>query len=280
MQKRILRIYPGFLLAFATTVLIVAPLGGGDLAALDARAWAKLVLGAVLLQEPAVPGSFAGLREPVLNGALWSIPVEFACYLAVPVMAALGFLGRHRWALAALLGGLLVAIATGMAARVVGTLGLAIPALGISTTTLALNATIWCAALAMFVSGMCMAAFDLRCILHGGVACVVAAAVLACLLSPALALASLSVGFTYLVFWAAFSPVFAWARPLNRKRDISYGVYLYGWPVESLLIWHHRAIGPLAAFAVTMVVVSVLAMASWAWVEAPALRIKPGGHRG
>jgi peptidoglycan/LPS O-acetylase OafA/YrhL len=53
--------------------------------------------------------------------------------------------------------------------------------------------------------------------------------------------------------------------------DYSYGMYLYGFPVQqavaAALPWTVRA--PAVHFAVSMTLVAALAWASWRWVEAP-----------
>jgi peptidoglycan/LPS O-acetylase OafA/YrhL len=56
--------------------------------------------------------------------------------------------------------------------------------------------------------------------------------------------------------------------------DISYGVYLYGWPVESLWIWYHRAGYPGTTFAVSLVLCTALGWLSWHFVERPFMRLK------
>jgi peptidoglycan/LPS O-acetylase OafA/YrhL len=64
-------------------------------------------------------------------------------------------------------------------------------------------------------------------------------------------------------------------RRLSPRNDVSYGIYLWGWPVEQAV----RAIvgpgiGPLAMIAVAVPVTYVVALASWRFVEAPAMRLR------
>src|SRR5262249_36023778 len=92
LRKRVLRIYPGYCVAFLVSIFIVAPLTGG---ALSDITWIA-AFNMLLLQMPSVPNVFNGLHFPVLNGAMWTIAYEFRCYLAVVVLGLLGLL-RVRW---------------------------------------------------------------------------------------------------------------------------------------------------------------------------------------
>jgi peptidoglycan/LPS O-acetylase OafA/YrhL len=60
---------------------------------------------------------------------------------------------------------------------------------------------------------------------------------------------------------------------MSRLPDISYGIYLYGWPVESLWIWFHRG-SPWICFLVSTVICFFLGWLSWHFIERPALTLK------
>lgn len=60
----------------------------------------------------------------------------------------------------------------------------------------------------------------------------------------------------------------------SRTNDISYGTYIYGWPIQQSIIQFCPGIG-IALLAVSSVLIVPLAgLASWAFVERPALRLK------
>ncbi|MFX1676078.1 hypothetical protein PWR63_28105 [Paraburkholderia sp. A2WS-5] len=65
-----------------------------------------------------------------------------------------------------------------------------------------------------------------------------------------------------------------WLAKLRTRDDLSYGLYLYGWPVTQLISHGLPAIVPLAAFACVTAICVPLTFASWRGVEAPALRLK------
>ena len=66
---------------------------------------------------------------------------------------------------------------------------------------------------------------------------------------------------------------------LGRTNDISYGVYVYAFPVQQLLVLagaHH--LGMPVYITLTLVVITPVAWASWLLVERPAMRFKSFGR--
>lgn len=92
LQKRVLRIFPGFLAASLICGLVVGPLAA-DAGYLGRLAPATVLRDMLLLQAPSVTGVFSGQPHPVLNGSMWTISLEFFCYLSV---AGLGMIGAVR----------------------------------------------------------------------------------------------------------------------------------------------------------------------------------------
>ena len=76
----------------------------------------------------------------------------------------------------------------------------------------------------------------------------------------------------YLVLLAGSSPRL---HRTGSRGDLSYGLYLYAWPVEVLLLLGGAARWPLVVYAlVALVTALVMAWGSWTLIEAPALRLK------
>ena len=69
----------------------------------------------------------------------------------------------------------------------------------------------------------------------------------------------------------------AGARLTERLGDLSYGVYIFAFPVQQIGVQVGRSLGWSFAthFSVSLVVTLALAYASWHGVEKPALRFKP-----
>ena len=66
-----------------------------------------------------------------------------------------------------------------------------------------------------------------------------------------------------------------------RFGDLSYGLYIYGWPVEEAVMWFsggHAAWWQV--FLMALPAASAIAFLSWHLVERPMLRLKPGARRG
>jgi peptidoglycan/LPS O-acetylase OafA/YrhL len=62
--------------------------------------------------------------------------------------------------------------------------------------------------------------------------------------------------------------------PLFSRGDYSYGVYLYGFPVQQSIVAGLGVSNPFVLFALTVPVVTLLAIFSWHLVEKPTLRFR------
>src|SRR6266446_9168661 len=83
----------------------------------------------------------------------------------------------------------------------------------------------------------------------------------------------------YLALWLALSarlPVI----PAARFGDLSYGLYIYGWPVEEGVMWLTGGGAPWwQLFLIALPAASAIAFLSWHLIERPMLRLKPGSRR-
>ncbi len=80
----------------------------------------------------------------------------------------------------------------------------------------------------------------------------------------------------YLIFWFAFA-----VRPTALSRataqvDPSYGLYLYAWPVQNLLVARIPGISPWTVAALALAAAIPLGLLSWYLIERPMLRFRPG----
>ena len=275
LRKRVLRIYPAFIAMTVLCLFVFAPLIVSSFGPfLQQQSWPSVIKHMLTLQGPSpagftVPKSF---DHVALNGSMWTIRIEFECYLLTLLLGLCGVLRRPKLLLALFLALWLLqsALALGFAPpellykvvprsafmahpRLVsyymaGTLGAAWSALVRPR---------WWAALAAF------AALALTGWL-GGFAVV----------AP--------IAFSCLVFAAAFPGKPDFSRFASRG-DMSYGIYLYAWPLQQLFVSHWaESLSPTGLTAIVFACTVVLAALSWRLVERPALSLKrtgvPGVH--
>ncbi|MBS4005912.1 MAG: acyltransferase [Afipia sp.] len=67
---------------------------------------------------------------------------------------------------------------------------------------------------------------------------------------------------------------FGWPTRLCRANDISYGTYIYGWPVQQSIVQAFPGIDITTLAVVSIVIVPLFGFASWKLVENPALTLK------
>ncbi|QNP40832.1 acyltransferase family protein [Lysobacter solisilvae (ex Woo and Kim 2020)] len=198
-----------------------------------------------------LPGVFDGNPLPkVVNGALWSLGLEVRWYAYFALLAALTVV-RRRWLFTLLA---LALVLFGAWEWWTGKPD--------ANHYRALSQTYLIAALCAHwrdripVAHWLMAAFVLLMALAHG----------SRWFGPATVAAAI-----YFTFWAAYAlPALRWPE----HRDYSYGLFLYGFPVQQALIASFPQIPPLALFPAATAGALVLAALSWHLVELPALQWK------
>ncbi|WP_369132372.1 acyltransferase family protein [Modestobacter sp. I12A-02662] len=262
---RFLRIMPGFWACLAVTAVVAAPVvalvqRGNPMAAFegDRSATAYVTRNAALLMQQY---DIAGLPDDVhsagvFNGALWTLVFEAVCYALLGLAGVCGLLQlRRRY-----LGLGLVALWAALAAMHLGLLavpGTLLPLLLRFSFLFALGAAAWLSADRLPIAWW-LAALS-------AVLLVVALLTLEdyqAVGGPALA---------YLLVWTAVRAPLTWSP----RTDLSYGVYIYHWPVQQLLVLAGlAALGTVPFVVLSLVGAGVCALASWHLVEAPSLRQK------
>ncbi len=272
LKKRVLRIYPAFVVAFLISSFIFGPLGSHSATEYFTNFHPKGFLRRlVMLWAPDSDLVFVGFHYPSLNGAMWTISNEFRCYLLVPLLGMIGFIkNRLAWLL----------VSVGVAVYFL--VHLAAPVFPYPF----MSSLIWENILpelpqffpyltTYFMIGGCFYLFRDKIVYKGRWALVVAPLVaIGFLINEHGAQIVLMTGGAYLLFWFAFLQI-PQLDFFKYHADVSYGTYLYGWPVQSLLIWYFPHIGPWELFSVTLPVSLGLGWLSWHIIELPFLRIKP-----
>jgi peptidoglycan/LPS O-acetylase OafA/YrhL len=259
--KRALRIFPGLFVAALLSAFVLAPF----VTTLEPAAFFsrpepyKFVIGSTLLDTTVheLPGVMF-VNNPVgleINGSMWTLRFEFMMYVMVLTLGVLRLLKLPV---------------------MLGLLALGLARLQFEDALNFLGGWGWL--LAFFCVGMILYKLRATWIFDGRVA---GLAFVGLVLSvPLHAFIALFPLFgCYLALWSALNPRVP-VIPAARFGDLSYGLYIYGWPVQVAAIW---MMGGRAmwwqVFAVALPATAGVAFLCWHLIERPALRLKPGARR-
>jgi len=266
LAKRALRIFPGLFVATSLSAFVLAPLVttlplGSYLGRPEPY---EYVVGNTLLDQTVheLPGvrfvdNQVGLE---INGSLWTLRYEFVMYLMVLALGVLRLL----------------------------TVRVALLLLAFGVADLRFNLldetekwgwffqllSNWAWLVGCFAAGMVLYKLRHTRIFDGRIALLaLAGLVLSVPLRQFLPLFPLFG--CYLALWLAVTPRLP-VIPAARFGDLSYGIYIYGWPAEQGVVW---LLGGRAmwwqVFLLALPAAAALAFISWHLVERPALRLKP-----
>jgi peptidoglycan/LPS O-acetylase OafA/YrhL len=251
--SRGLRIVPALVVCVALTTFVLGPLL--TTAARywsDARTWEYFGVNAsLLLSRFHLPGVFEQHPNTVVNGSLWTLPNEAKLYVLLLVAWLLGLLAPRRYAwlwAAAMLAGYLLAWRYWPLPDHVQKYGECTAFFITGTLLWVLRDRIRLSAIPVLALVLALA------MLRGGT------------WSHLPYFGLLTYGTLYLALRIRL--------PLIRHTDISYGVYLYGWPAQQLawmLPWGKDIAGNILIASAIALTLGVL---SWFLVERPALRLK------
>ncbi len=245
---RALRIYPALIVCVVLTVFALGPALSVAERYWNGTTWRYLWANASLWRaEFWLPGVFESLPRTAVNGSLWTLPIEGRLYLALLLAGACGMLAPRRylpaWALA-------MAGACGYA-----WLRAPLPE--------HLAYLIWVTA--FFITGTLLWTWRARVRLSWWT--------LAALLVLAAATRD-TIGFAPAYFATVVYGTFCLAllprMPVIERTDLSYGLYLYGWPMQQIAF----VAGATTVFANILAATAlalVCAALSWFLVERPAL---------
>ena len=256
LQARALRLFPGL---FASLMLVGFVLGPivTDLPLASYLTNPELplfVLQNMLLVSPAytLPGVFETNPWPTVEGSIWTLVYEVACYLGVLIAGLFGvFRQPHRLMLTLFLY-LVIWLVMGMNLhpKLDALHRLSFPfAIGVLFFALRdrVPLTAW----------LLLPLITLRILASGTAAA-----------EPAMALV-----LGYAVLWLAYVPR-GHLLAYNRLGDYSYGIYIYAFPLRGAVIWFFGRMPPGMNIAISLPITLFFAVLSWHLVEAPALRLR------
>jgi peptidoglycan/LPS O-acetylase OafA/YrhL len=258
--RRFLRIWPAFAVVLVVVAFVIAPLtafvvGNGSYDPLSALTYVGKNI-ALWIFQPGIEATPVGIPEAGnWNAPLWTLAYEFACYIAIGLIVAVfprRAIGPVLW----------IALA--------GAIGITI--LATWTTAPIPDPLVVLARLAgFFVSGSLLFHYRERMPSTWPVGMIAA---IVCIL--------LVVGQVFDVFGGpAFAVLLLWLgitlplRKVGAVNDISYGMYIYAYPLQLVLaVLVGSALNEWLFAAISIAVTIPFAAASWFLVERPAMRLK------
>jgi peptidoglycan/LPS O-acetylase OafA/YrhL len=266
LKKRVLRIYPAFIVAMLLELFVVLPASGGHMVAVStvSRAY-DFGLQTIRLQEFHYEGAFAGNPAigGTINGSVWSIQYEFWCYIGVALLGMTGLLRSNRCLIGILVGSVVIAVLFAVfkwtpSGSVLGVI-IGYP-------------PFWARLLPMYMAGVVFYRVRSHLALRTSWIIVACASLMVAAVLPYGWTIVFPVAGTFLVLTLAFHrsvPLNGWSR----YGDFSYGAYLYAFPVEQLIM---RFIGhpvlPWVLFSLALPISLMCAFTSWHLVERWFLR--------
>ena len=207
------------------------------------------------------------------NGPLWSLSYEFLCYLMLAALAVFGLLRRRAVVLA--LAGLTWAVEFAVSA-------------GLNTQLHTLDGSIFylghlAVFIPLFLTGSVIYLYRDRIMDSGLLALALSAVFVASLWWPLDLPTNRFTGqiggaalwapaLVYPLLWLGFHLPF---QRFGAKNDYSYGIYIYAWPVQELLVvWGVQRLGYPAYVLIGVMATVPFAVASWWLVEKRALALK------
>lgn len=262
---RVLRLFPGLAVSLVFVALVMGPVVSSlplKEYMLAPETWTFIIgnLGLVKLQFE-LPGVYTDNPYPKVEGSIWTLVHEVACYVCVFLAGICGLLARRQIATVFLMLGLtgwlvLFYASPQMPIKIESFLKLALP--------FAMGTAAW-----LWRDRIVLSPFTAICLVACWYALYFATG------SSPISDVAFSVALTYLVFLFGYAPA-GILRNYNRLGDYSYGMYVYAFPLQGLAIWIWGVQSPLTNITLSFFLTLLCAIASWHLVEKPALdSLKP-----
>ena len=263
LAKRALRIFPALVVVVVAGAFLLGPLvttlpPGKYL--LHAATW-RYLYNIGLYLELSLPDVFQNrLLGGAVNGSLWSLFPEFLCYLTVPVLAVLP--GWLRIAAVATLG------------AAFGVVGLHLFDINWGMLVYHCDLKYLLIQVPFFFAGSLVRLLQERgaAVFRMDVAIPLALATYGWTELPGpwnIAAEWVALSYLVIAFGRTSTPMLQHAAMFG---DLSYGMYLYAFPLQQLVLEHRRSY----AIIICTLLSALCALVSWHLVEQPFLRLKPG----
>jgi peptidoglycan/LPS O-acetylase OafA/YrhL len=255
MNKRTRRLFPGLIVCCAILVFLVMPFYNGNhlIAFFDPASWNSFIRSVMLLRLDFPTPVAAFKYHNIMNGSLWTLSSEFLCYVLAAI--ALGYSKTWR-APAVILALCIAAMLYTLESRS-------------EFIFYQIKSARFLPFLIVFAVGSLMATTEST---WNNTKSRIVLAVLSILTliatsqtKEAYILGNIAIAVSVLAIGTSFKD-----RLISGKYDISYGIYIYAWPVQQIVI-NETGLSLYPSLLLTVAITLVLAAASWRFVEKPFL---------
>lgn len=256
-EKRVRRIMPALVVAVTLSVLLLGLVWttlSTTTYLTSAGTW-KYLMNFLFLPAPlTLPGVFESNLSPAVNGSLWTLKFEVACYgLVVLTLAAKRL--RVPLVIALWLGSFAVA-----------------RLLPENSEGVFFYAERLAFLFRFFGSGMLLYLFRSSIPMRKDWALAAFALLAGSAFTPAFPEIAATAGAYWLMFFAFYCP--AWFRDITRNGDLSYGVYVYAFPFQQIFVPISMGTGIpwLTNIALSLPLTMLAGLLSWKLIEKPMIR--------
>jgi peptidoglycan/LPS O-acetylase OafA/YrhL len=256
---RVLRLWPALIVSIGLVALpmgfFVTTLTPGQYLG-SSETWSFIARNLTLISvQYELPGVFQQNPFTGVEGSIWTLIHEVACYVGLFMIGVLGLLRRKAVMAAMFTALLLFTFAVNhygidLNPKVNKFLPLAV-AFGIGTAFyiwrdgIGLSVLVMCATIGLAIALRTTPVYDFV----------------------------FKLALAYTVFWLAYVPSGV-LRLYNHVGDYSYGIYIYAFPVQGLVVWLFGPMTPLTNMAIALPMTLIPSILSWHLIEAPALKLK------
>lgn len=257
MKSRILRVYPALIICLLLTVVILGPIVStysvNDYFS-QGHTYSYFLKNLSLIKPDfSLPGVFTDNRLTGVNGSLWTLPAEIRMYIFLGLFGFLGILYNK--------------VLFNVVLLVFITMSIWqpdwVPLMSHNHKYFRLGG--------MFALGVFMYIYRHDIPLNAGILLILFIASWISYSSPYF-LIVFSFLLAYSVIYFAYVPIVK-----NNEKylmDISYGLYIYAFPIQQLLVYYYPEIRPYALFWSATFITTLFAIVSWKYIEKPMLKLK------
>jgi peptidoglycan/LPS O-acetylase OafA/YrhL len=266
---RFLRLVPALVGVALFTIFIIGPLVTHENIRdyfTSRLTWGYFSIISVFFQSYNLPGVFTGNFTDRVNGALWTLPVESMMYLVILAVGALGIIYKKQFV--TLVGLSMLGIYLYANIHFIHVAAPLMPhnSIDLLKVLLTPNQPFFFLIGSLYYLNQDKIKYDLRLVVLAAIVWVLT------LVNADLLMLSSFLCLPYIVLGIAFMRI-PYINKIGKKADISYGLYIYHYPVQQTIV-HFFQLSPLTLLIATLTVTVPLAWMSWKLIESKALSLK------